>query len=239
MAQILFRVGGCHNAWRAGCRLRKRGRYGIWRREDGGAGRQGHLQFARYTRSAQAGNAGAECAATRAWAGRASTSAMDGHNPAAEPAGRGYTAEAGRVRQLVLRHHRRLWLEDAVTRRGYAALPALARNRGGNCGVRFSAGRGRYTEARAANCRSRRGAITQRDRDSRRIGPANRTMVNAGVVNGGSHIFRPPLLGESFAVFGQIPRFQNPFKYTRKFHINRKSAHLTLPRGSRASSFLL
>ena len=48
-------------------------------------------------------------------------------------------AEAGRVRQLVLRHHGRLWLEDAVTHRSHAALPALARNRDGNCCVCFSA----------------------------------------------------------------------------------------------------
>jgi hypothetical protein len=63
-------------------------------------------------------------------------------------------------------------------------------------------------------------------------------MVNAGVVNGWSAYFPPAAFCESFAVFGQIPRFQNPFKYTRKFHINRKTAHLALPRGSRASSFL-
>ena len=47
-------------------------------------------------------------------------------------------------------------------------------------------------------------------------------MVNAGVVNGGPRIFSPPRFCESFRVFGQFPRFQNPFKYTRGFEINRK-----------------
>ena len=70
--------------------------------------------------------------------GRARASAMDGHNAATEPAGRGYTAEAGRVRQLVLRHYGRLRLEDAVTHRSHAMLPVLARNRAGTVVFAFS-----------------------------------------------------------------------------------------------------
>jgi hypothetical protein len=45
-------------------------------------------------------------------------------------------------------------------------------------------------------------------------------MVNAGMVNGASAYFPPATFCESFRVFGQIPQFQNPFKYIRKSLVN-------------------
>jgi hypothetical protein len=49
-------------------------------------------------------------------------------------------------------------------------------------------------------------------------------MVNPHMVNGGPSYFSPATFCESFAVFGRIPRFQNPFKYTSRFEINQKRA---------------
>jgi hypothetical protein len=48
-------------------------------------------------------------------------------------------------------------------------------------------------------------------------------MVNSGMVNAGSSYFSPTAFCESFRVFGRIPRFQNPFKYTRSLRINPKT----------------
>jgi hypothetical protein len=45
-------------------------------------------------------------------------------------------------------------------------------------------------------------------------------MVNARMVNARGSYFSPTAFCESFRVFGRIPRFQNPFKYTRRFQIN-------------------
>ena len=45
-------------------------------------------------------------------------------------------------------------------------------------------------------------------------------MLNARLVNARISYFPPATFCESFAVFGRIPRFQNPFKYTRNFQIN-------------------
>jgi hypothetical protein len=52
-----------------------------------------------------------------------------------------------------------------------------------------------------------------------------RGMVNARVVNGGTRYFAPPRFCESFAVFGRIPRFQNPFKYICNSRINHDTVH--------------
>jgi len=52
-------------------------------------------------------------------------------------------------------------------------------------------------------------------------------MLNARLVNGVSSYFLPATFCESFAVFGRIPRFQNPFKYTHKFQINQSRAELS------------
>jgi hypothetical protein len=57
-------------------------------------------------------------------------------------------------------------------------------------------------------------------------------MVNARMVNAQSSYFSPATFCESFRVFGQIPRFQNPFKYTRKFNVNHKTVHFSRGRGS-------
>jgi hypothetical protein len=57
-------------------------------------------------------------------------------------------------------------------------------------------------------------------------------MVNAGKVNGKARYFSPAAFCESFRVFGQIPRFQNPFKYTRKFNVNHETVHPALGRSS-------
>ncbi len=44
-------------------------------------------------------------------------------------------------------------------------------------------------------------------------------MVNAAVVNAESSYFSPATFCESFAVFGRIRCFRNPFKYTCGFLI--------------------
>jgi hypothetical protein len=49
-------------------------------------------------------------------------------------------------------------------------------------------------------------------------------MVNAGVVNGGLSYFSPATFCESFAIFGRILRFQNPFKYICNSRINPNSS---------------
>jgi hypothetical protein len=50
-------------------------------------------------------------------------------------------------------------------------------------------------------------------------------MLNARLVNAESSYFPPATFCESFAVFGRIPCFQNPFKYTGKFDINPETVH--------------
>ena len=62
-------------------------------------------------------------------------------------------------------------------------------------------------------------------------------MVNARMVNAESSYFSPATFCESFRVFGQIPRFQNPFKYTRKFNVNHKTVHFSRGLGSLRVAF--
>jgi len=50
-------------------------------------------------------------------------------------------------------------------------------------------------------------------------------MLNARLVNARISYFSPAAFCKSFGVFGRIPRFQNPFKYTHNFLINH-FAHL-------------
>ena len=52
-----------------------------------------------------------------------------------------------------------------------------------------------------------------------------RVMVNPGVVNAGSRIFRRRAFANFLRVLGRIPCFQNPFKYTGKFNVNHKTVH--------------
>jgi len=47
-------------------------------------------------------------------------------------------------------------------------------------------------------------------------------MINARMVNGRAAYFSPTAFCESFAVFGRIPRLQNPFKYIRNLRVNQK-----------------
>jgi hypothetical protein len=54
-------------------------------------------------------------------------------------------------------------------------------------------------------------------------------MVNAAMVNGRTPYFPPPSFCESFLIFGQIPRFENPVKYTRIFAINQSAAWPPIP----------
>jgi hypothetical protein len=62
-------------------------------------------------------------------------------------------------------------------------------------------------------------------------------MVNAPVVNGAAGYFLPADFCESFYVFGQIPRFKNPFKYTHSFDVNHYAVHSARVCGSRQSPF--
>ena len=59
-------------------------------------------------------------------------------------------------------------------------------------------------------------------------------MLNAGMVNAPGSYFPPPCFCRSFAVFGQIPRSQNPVKYGRGIEIN-----LELPLHRRNAVFFL
>jgi hypothetical protein len=51
------------------------------------------------------------------------------------------------------------------------------------------------------------------------------------VVNAYPHIFCPQHFCEFFPAFATIPRFQNPFKYIRRFDVNPETVHFP-PQGA-------
>ena len=56
-------------------------------------------------------------------------------------------------------------------------------------------------------------------------------MFNAEMVNARPRIFCPRHFREFFRAFATNPRFQNPFKYVRRFNVNPETVHF-LPRGA-------
>jgi len=63
-------------------------------------------------------------------------------------------------------------------------------------------------------------------------------MVNARLVNGAASHSQLPHFCEFFRAFALIPRFRNPLKYTRSFHINHETVHSGCRQGLRHPLFI-
>ena len=63
-------------------------------------------------------------------------------------------------------------------------------------------------------------------------------MVNDGVVNARKACAFRAHFCEIFRVSGRIPRFQNPFKYIRRFDLNHETVHSALGAAHRDELYL-